>query len=77
MKVEGEGSSSGATRRSQEIVRIAEASFRELVLRDAMRLVAISRIASSACFSTELMSGESGYSACKCLICAFKSNAEA
>jgi hypothetical protein len=60
-KVEGAESSSGVTRRSHDIVRIADASLRELVLRDAMRFVAISRIASSACVSTDLISGESGY----------------
>lgn len=77
MIVFGEGSSSGATRRSQDIVRIADANFKELVFRLAMRFVAISCIASSACFSTDEMSGDSGYSPCSRLICAFRSNAEA
>jgi len=74
---DGVGSSSGATRRNQDIVLIALASFNELVFKLAMRFVAISCIASSACFSTLEMSGDSGYNACRRLIWAFKSNAEA
>lgn len=73
----GEGSNSGATRRNQDIVLIALASLRELVFRLEMRFVAISCIASSDCFSTLDINAESGYSACKRLICAFKSKAEA
>jgi hypothetical protein len=74
---DGVGSSSGATRRNQDIVLIALASFNEFVFKLAMRFVAISCIASPACFSTLDMSGDSGYKPCRRLICAFKSNAEA
>lgn len=73
----GDGSSSGATLRNQDIVLIALASLREFVFRLEMRFVAISCIASSDCFSTLEISAESGYNACKRLICAFKSKADA
>lgn len=73
----GEGSSSGATRRSQDIVRIALASLRELVFKLAIRLVAMSCMASSDCFSTLEISAESGYNACSRRIWAFRSSAEA
>ena len=63
MEAGGVGSSSGAIRRNQDIVRIAVASLRELVLRLAIKFVAISCMASSACFSTLEMSAESGYRA--------------
>lgn len=73
----GAGSSSGATRRSHEMVRIALASLSEFVLKLAMRLVVMSCIASSACLSTLDMSGESGYRTCRRRMWAFKSSAEA
>lgn len=57
---EGGVSSSGATRRNQEIVRMALASLRVLVRSDAMRLLAISCMAASACVDTEDTKGESG-----------------
>ena len=59
------------------MVRMALASFKELVLREEMRFVAISCIASSACAETDVMSGESGYRACRRRICALRSKAEA
>ena len=59
----GVGSSSGATRRSQEMVRMALANLRELAFREAIRFVAISCMASSACVETEVIKEEVGYRA--------------
>lgn len=53
-------SNSGATRRSQEIVRMAEASLREVVRREEMSCVVMACMASSACVDTELMRGDEG-----------------
>jgi hypothetical protein len=73
----GVGSSSGATRRSQLIVRIALASLRLLPRRLAMRLLHMSCIAVSACRLTLDIKGESGYKLCRRLMCALRSRAEA
>ena len=61
----GPALSSGATRRSQEIVRIAAASLSVLLRREVIRLVAISCMAESACAATEEIRGEEGYKACR------------
>lgn len=74
---EGVGSNSGATLRNHEIVLMALASFREFVLSEDMRFVAISCIASSAWDETEDINGESGYRVCRRRMCAFRSNADA
>ena len=75
--VDHASSSSGATRLSQPIVRIAPASLMPCDCREATRFVVIVFISCSACAVRDEISCESGYSWCRRLMWAWRSNADA
>ena len=70
-------SSSGATRLSHPIVRMAPASLMPCDCNEAMRFVVIVFISCSAWDARDETSCESGYRVCKRLMWAWRSNAEA